>query len=77
MGGFDERFTGYGGEDTDFGKTLSMAGQRIGWIAGAKVYHQYHPHHMPPVHHLHSVVRNAELFAEKWGYRTMEHWLYA
>ncbi|MDH2327069.1 galactosyltransferase-related protein [Cereibacter sp. SYSU M97828] len=77
LGGFDERFTGYGGEDTDFGKTASVAGCPIGWIAGAKVYHQYHPHHMPPVHHLHSVVCNAELFAQKWGYRTMEHWLYA
>lgn len=77
VGGFDERFTGYGGEDTDFGKTLSMAGEKIGWIPGAKVHHQYHPHHMPPVHHLHSVVRNSELFAQKWGYRTMEHWLYA
>ena len=40
-------------------------------------YHQYHPHHMPPVHHLDSVVRNAELFEAKWGYRTMGHWLYA
>jgi len=76
-GGFDERFTGYGGEDTDFGKTLTLAGGQLGWIPGAKVHHQYHPHHMPPVHHLHSVVRNAEIFAEKWGYRTMEHWLYA
>lgn len=77
VGGFDERFTGYGGEDTDFGKSLTMQGGRIAWIRGAKVFHQYHPHHMPPVHHLHSVVRNAELFADKWGYRTMEHWLYA
>ncbi|WP_136686165.1 glycosyltransferase family 2 protein [Falsirhodobacter xinxiangensis] len=77
VGGFDERFTGYGGEDTDFGKIVATSGRPIGWIAGAKVYHQYHPHHMPPVHHLHSVVRNAELFADKWGYRTMEHWLYA
>lgn len=76
-GGFDERFTGYGGEDTDFGKALTLAGHQLGWIPGAKVHHQYHPHHMPPVHHLHSVVRNAELFAQKWGYRTMEHWLYA
>ncbi|KAF0676012.1 glycosyltransferase family 2 protein [Profundibacterium mesophilum] len=76
-GGFDERFRGYGGEDTDFGKTLSMRGIAINWMARGRVYHQYHPHHMPPVHHLHSVLRNAELFAEKWGYRTMEHWLHA
>lgn len=74
-GGFDERYVGYGGEDTDFGKTLDQAGIPIAWLRGARSYHQYHPHHMPPVHHLESVVRNAELFQRKWGYRTMGHWL--
>ena len=76
-GGFDERYTGYGGEDTDFGKLLDRSGIPIAWMKGALAYHQYHPHHMPPVHHLDSVVRNAELFEAKWGYRTMGHWLYA
>ena len=77
LGGFDERYTGYGGEDTDFGKILDRSGTPIAWIKGALAYHQYHPHHMPPIHHLDSVVRNAELFEAKWGYRTMGHWLYA
>jgi hypothetical protein len=77
VGGFDERYFGYGGEDTDFGKTLSKAGVPIAWAKGGLAYHQYHPHHMPPVHHLESVVRNAQLFEAKWGYRTMGHWLYA
>jgi GT2 family glycosyltransferase len=76
-GGFDERYVGYGGEDTDYGKTIDQAGIPIGWIKGGLAYHQYHPHHMPPVHHLDSVVRNAELFERKWGYRTMGHWLHA
>ncbi|RYH00767.1 glycosyltransferase [Salipiger sp. IMCC34102] len=76
-GGFDERYVGYGGEDTDFGKTIDEAGLKIWWLKGAKVHHQYHPHFMPPIHHVPSVVRNAELFKEKWGYRTMEHWLHA
>ncbi|KQT84260.1 galactosyltransferase-related protein [Methylobacterium sp. Leaf466] len=76
-GGFDERYTGYGGEDTDFGKTLDRYGIPIAWIRGGLAHHQYHPHHMPPIHHLDSVVRNAELFEAKWGYRTMGHWLYA
>ena len=76
-GGFDETFLGYGGEDTDFGKTLDSLAIPIWWIAGAKVYHQYHPHAMPPVHHMESVIVNAERFRDKWGYRTMEHWLYA
>jgi GT2 family glycosyltransferase len=75
--GFDERYTGYGGEDTDFGKTLQENGIPIAWLKGALVYHQYHPHHMPPVHHIDSVVRNAQLFERKWGYRTMGHWLHA
>ena len=77
IGGFDERYVGYGGEDTDFGKTLSIAGVPIAWMKGARAYHQYHTHHMPPVHHIDSVVRNAELFEAKWGYRTMGHWLHA
>lgn len=76
-GGFDERYVGYGGEDTDFGRTLDDRGIPIFWVKGAKVYHQYHPHCMPPIHQVASVVRNAELFASKWGHRTMEHWLYA
>lgn len=75
-GGFDERYAGYGGEDTDFGRTLDAQLIAINWCQGARVYHQYHPHFMPPVHHVESVVRNAELFRRKWGHRTMEHWLY-
>ncbi|KQT61016.1 glycosyl transferase [Methylobacterium sp. Leaf456] len=76
-GGFDERYVGYGGEDTDFGKILDQRDIPIAWMKGALAYHQYHPHHMPPIQHLDSVVRNAELFEAKWGYRTMGHWLYA
>lgn len=76
-GGFDERYFGYGGEDTDFGKVLDGQGIPIAWMKGGLAYHQYHPHHMPPVHHLDSVVRNAQLFETKWGYRTMGHWLHA
>jgi GT2 family glycosyltransferase len=76
-GGFDENYSGYGGEDTDFGKTLASLGIPMWWIRGARTFHQYHPHAMPPIHHLRSVIRNADYFASKWGYRTMEHWLYA
>ncbi|MBE3640420.1 glycosyltransferase family 2 protein [Mangrovicoccus algicola] len=76
-GGFDEGYYGYGGEDTDFGRILDARGVGIWWMRGAKVYHQFHPHCMPPVHHLDSVVRNAEHFAARWGQRTMGHWLHA
>ena len=76
-GGFDERYRGYGGEDTDFGKALDLCCVPIAWMKGGLAHHQYHRHHMPPVHHLDSVVRNAQLFEAKWGYRTMGHWLHA
>ena len=77
VGGFDERYVGYGGEDTDFGRVVASAGVPIRWRRGARAYHQYHPHHMPPVHHVDSVIANATRFAEKWGHFTMEHWLRA
>ncbi len=76
-GGFDEGYIGYGGEDTDFGRTLDELGIPFWWVRGARVYHQHHPHAMPPVQHIDSVLRNTNHFAEKWGHRTMEHWLYA
>ncbi|MGR3493349.1 MAG: glycosyltransferase family 2 protein [Shimia sp.] len=77
IGGFDERYVGYGAEDTDFGRTVDAKGVPIHWMKGGKVYHQYHPHCMPPVHHIASILRNAEVFRAKWGHRTMEHWLHA
>ncbi|WP_120715986.1 glycosyltransferase family 2 protein [Tsuneonella amylolytica] len=76
-GGFDEGYVGYGGEDTDFGRVCSEKGLPLWWVRGAKAYHQYHPHHMPPVHHVDSVIANAEYFASKWGEPTMQHWLRA
>ncbi|ARU17798.1 glycosyltransferase family 2 protein [Croceicoccus marinus] len=77
VGGFDEGYRGYGGEDTDFGRTCAEQGVPLFWLRGARAYHQYHPHHMPPVHHLDSVIRNAEYFRSKWGEPTMQHWLRA
>lgn len=77
LDGFDERYVGYGGEDTDFGRVAMAAGIPIHWVRGARVYHQYHPHHMPPVHHVDSVIANAARFRDKWGHFTMEHWLKA
>ncbi|MGL5839560.1 MAG: glycosyltransferase family 2 protein [Sphingorhabdus sp.] len=77
LGGFDEGYTGYGGEDTDFGRTAADAGIPLLWCRGARAYHQYHAHYMPPVHHLDSVLANARRFRDKWGYHTMDRWLRA
>ena len=76
-GGFHEGYRGYGGEDTDFGRVLAERGIPIWWLKGGRVFHQFHDHCMPPIHHVASVIRNAEHFASRWGHRTMEHWLYA
>jgi glycosyltransferase involved in cell wall biosynthesis len=75
-GGFHEGYVGYGGEDTDFARTLDDRRIPLWWMRGARVYHQHHLHCMPPIHQLDAVLRNAELFADRWGHRTMEHWLY-
>ena len=75
LGGFDTRYVGYGGEDTDFGRKIAEQEMPLWWVRGAKAFHQYHAHHMPPVHHLDSVLRNSEVFAAKWGQPTMQHWL--
>jgi len=75
-GGFDERYRGYGGEDTDFGRTLVERDVALRWVRGARAFHQYHTHLMPPLHQVEAVVANAERFADKWGVRTMDHWLH-
>jgi len=77
VGGFDERFTNYGGEDGDFARTLAANELPLWWVRGAKAYHQFHPHHVPPVHQLDSVLANANRYQEKWGEPVMEQWLRA
>ncbi len=42
LGGFDERFTGYGGEDTDFGFRAHRAGVELLFLGGTGAFHQYH-----------------------------------
>ena len=76
-GGFCEHYAGYGAEDTDFGRVLADREIKLGWMKGGRGYHQYHPHHMPPVHHLDSVLRNTRVFHRRWGEFTMGHWLHA
>lgn len=75
LGGFDERYTGYGGEDTDLAMRLQEGGGRLTWVGGADAYHQHHPTQDPPVQHLVDVVANANRFADRWGWHPMEGWL--
>jgi GT2 family glycosyltransferase len=77
VGGFDEAFEGYGGEDTDFAFSLRARGIPLVWVGGADAYHQYHETSSPPWQHLDDILRNGALFAEKWGEWPMGGWLAA
>lgn len=74
-GGFDERFSGYGAEETDFAKRLGDRGTRFVWYRNARAVHQHHPVHKPPLHHFSDIIRNAELFRQKHGSWPMTYWL--
>lgn len=77
LGGFDERYVGYGAEDTDVAMRAQRAGVELVWVGGAEAYHQHHPVSSPPVEHLDDIVRNASVFRELWGTWPMEGWLQA
>lgn len=74
IGGFDEAYVGYGGEDTDFAFSARAAGIPF-TLSGARCYHQHHPTCTPPYNHLADIVTNARAFRAKWGYWPMEGWL--
>lgn len=76
-GGFDERYQGYGAEDTDFGWQLRSLDIPLRWVGGADAYHQYHPTSTPPWHNISDIVRNAGLFFDRWYEWPMEGWLHA
>ena len=75
LGGFDERFVGYGAEDTDFGFRAEAAGLPLLFVGGAIACHQHHGGHHPPVQHLDDIIRNASLFRDRWGRWPMSGWL--
>ena len=74
-GRFDERYAGYGGEDTDFGAALAAAGVRLFWTPAARAVHQWHAVQVPPLDALGSIVENAARFREKHGRGCMEYWI--
>ena len=74
-GGMDERFYGYGGEETDFAFRLERESIKLYWLGGARAYHQHHHVHIPPYQHFPAIIRNARQFHENWGRFCMEYWL--
>jgi len=75
IGGFCEQYVGYGGEDTDFGRTAAERGIGMAWIGAARAYHQHHEVERPPVRHLDAILRNGAIFHSRWGRWPMTGWL--
>ncbi|MEF2549888.1 galactosyltransferase-related protein [Aurantimonas sp. A2-1-M11] len=75
LGGMDERFVGYGGEETDLAARLDPAGVPLFWTAGARAYHQHHRVHVPPLPHFDAILANARRFRAKHGRWCMDYWL--
>lgn len=75
LGGFDERFEGYGAEDTDFAFRAASASVDHLFAGGPGVFHQHHPIFDPPLQHFHDILRNARVFHDIWGRWPMEGWL--
>ncbi|WP_404476714.1 glycosyltransferase family 2 protein [Novosphingobium sp. BL-52-GroH] len=77
LGGFDEAFTGYGAEDTDFGFRAREAKLPLLFMGGPGAFHQHHDTFDPPLQHFVDILRNAEAFRAKWGKWPMGGWLAA
>ncbi|MCY0387933.1 glycosyltransferase [Robbsia sp. Bb-Pol-6] len=74
LGGFDERYRGYGAEDTDFSYRAHARGTPLS-SAPALAFHQHHASYDPPLNHLASIVANACTFKRSWGTWPMRGWL--
>ncbi|GGE22839.1 glycosyl transferase family A [Aureimonas endophytica] len=75
VGGMDEAFVGYGGEETDFAARLAASSLPFFWTAGARCYHQHHRISVPPLQHFDHILRNAALFRARHGRWCMDYWL--
>jgi len=77
LGGFDEGYTGYGAEDTDFGFRARQAGVSLLSMGGPGAFHQHHDVLDPPLQHVEDIARNAQRFRDRWQVWPMEGWLRA
>lgn len=77
LGGFDEAFTGYGAEDTDFGFRTEQADIPLLFLGGACAFHQHHATYDPPLQHFDDIIRNARTFYGRWRRWPMDGWLRA
>jgi N-acetylglucosaminyl-diphospho-decaprenol L-rhamnosyltransferase len=67
IGGFDEAFTGWGAEDTDYGRRADRGGIALAKAGGAWAYHQPHPPARETNGQIAALVANAIRFHDRWG----------
>ena len=77
IGGFSEKFEGYGAEDTDFSYKAKSKDINLYWAKGCTAYHQFHESQNPPLNHFDDIIRNATIFYSRWGVWPMAKWLKA
>ncbi len=75
LGGFDEAYVGYGGEDTDFALRARTAGVPLAWFGGGTAFHQWHPATRHDPGRVPEIVANARRFRHRWGTWPMAGWL--
>lgn len=75
IGGFDETFTGYGAEDTDFAFRARLKDAPLLFCGGTCAYHQHHGGFDPPLQHFDDIVANARRFRAAHGFWPMDGWL--
>ena len=75
LGGFDEEYGGYAGEDTDLAIAARQVGIPAALVAGADVFHQHHDVWEPPLQQMEATLANASRFRAKWGWWPMDGWL--
>lgn len=69
-GGFCPQFRGAEGVDEDFAHVVSTAGGTVVRVGGVPAYRQFRPTAQPDVTDVHRLVRNANVFAQRWGRAT-------
>ena len=67
IGGFDETFTGWGAEDTDYGRRAHRREIALWKVGGAWTYHQPHPPARQTSGQIAALVANAIHFHDRWG----------
>jgi N-acetylglucosaminyl-diphospho-decaprenol L-rhamnosyltransferase len=75
VGGFDERYAGYGVEDTDFAMAAREVHLPMAWCRDAIATHLHHPPTRLDPAGIPALVRNARLFHRKWGFWPAAGWL--